>query len=78
MLYEVITIRVYCGFGSSICLSSCVEHYARIVERTNTLRRLIGAAGEIAALAYEDTDNVDEVVDQAEQEDVQFDQKMVA
>lgn len=44
-----------------------VEHYARIVERTNTLRRLIGAAGEIAALAYEDTDNVDEVVDEAEQ-----------
>jgi len=44
-----------------------VEHYGRIVERTSTLRRLIGAAGEIAALAYEDTDNVDEVVDRAEQ-----------
>ena len=44
-----------------------VEHYARIVERTSTLRRLIGAAGEIAALAYEDTDEVDEVVDRAEQ-----------
>jgi replicative DNA helicase len=44
-----------------------IEHYGRIVERTATLRRLIGAAGEIAALAYEDTDNVDDVVDQAEQ-----------
>jgi replicative DNA helicase len=44
-----------------------VEHYGRIVERTSTLRRLIGAAGEIAALAYEDTENVDEVVDRAEQ-----------
>ena len=44
-----------------------IEHYGRIVERTSTLRRLIGAAGEIAALAYEDTDNVDEVVDRAEQ-----------
>ena len=44
-----------------------VEHYGRIVERTSTLRRLIGAAGEIAALAYQDTDNVDEVVDRAEQ-----------
>ena len=44
-----------------------VEHYGRIVERTATLRRLIGAAGEIAALAYEDTDDVDEVVDRAEQ-----------
>jgi replicative DNA helicase len=44
-----------------------VEHYGRIVERTSTLRRLIGAAGEIAALAYEDNDDVDEVVDRAEQ-----------
>jgi replicative DNA helicase len=44
-----------------------VEYYGRIVERTGTLRRLIGAAGEIAALAYEDTDNADEVVDRAEQ-----------
>jgi len=44
-----------------------VEHYGRIVERTSTLRRLIGAAGQIAALAYEDTENVGEVVDQAEQ-----------
>jgi replicative DNA helicase len=44
-----------------------IEYYAHIVERTSTLRRLIGAAGEIAALAYEDTDDVDEVVDRAEQ-----------
>jgi replicative DNA helicase len=44
-----------------------IEHYAHIVERTSTLRRLIGAAGEIAALAYEDTDDVGAVVDQAEQ-----------
>ncbi|MFN2153944.1 MAG: replicative DNA helicase [Anaerolineae bacterium] len=44
-----------------------IEHYGRIVERTSTLRRLIGAAGEIAALAYQDTDDVDEVVDRAEQ-----------
>ena len=44
-----------------------VEHYARIVERTATLRRLIGAAGQIAALAYEEAEDVDEVVDRAEQ-----------
>lgn len=44
-----------------------VEHYARIVERTATLRRLIGAAGQIAALAYEEADDIDEVVDRAEQ-----------
>jgi len=43
-----------------------VEHYGRIVERTSTLRKLIGAAGQIAALAYEDAENAGEVVDQAE------------
>ncbi len=44
-----------------------VEYYARIVERAATLRRLIGAAGQIAALAYEEAQDVDEVVDRAEQ-----------
>jgi replicative DNA helicase len=44
-----------------------VEHYAHIVERTATLRRLIGAAGRIAALAYEEADDLDELVDRAEQ-----------
>jgi replicative DNA helicase len=43
------------------------EYYARIVERTAVLRRLIGAAGEIARLAYDVSRDVDEVVDEAEQ-----------
>jgi len=44
-----------------------VEHYARIVERTAILRRLLSAATEIASLAYEEAKDVDEVVDRAEQ-----------
>lgn len=43
-----------------------VEHYARIIERTSLMRRLITAAGEIAALAYEDRQEADEVIDDAE------------
>ncbi|MCE5259230.1 MAG: replicative DNA helicase [Chloroflexi bacterium] len=43
-----------------------VEYYGHIVERTRVMRRLIDAAGEIAALAYEDREDVDEVVDKAE------------
>jgi replicative DNA helicase len=43
-----------------------VEHYGHIVERTSLMRRLIDAAGEIAALAYEDHEDADEVIDQAE------------
>jgi replicative DNA helicase len=43
-----------------------VEHYAHIIERTAIMRRLIEAAGQIAGLAYEDHEEVDEVIDQAE------------
>jgi replicative DNA helicase len=44
-----------------------VEFYARIVERTAVLRRLIDAAGQIARLAYEDTEDASEVLDRAEE-----------
>jgi replicative DNA helicase len=43
------------------------EYYARIVERAATRRRLIDAAGQIAGLAYQEADDVEEVVDHAEQ-----------
>ncbi len=43
------------------------EHYARIIERAATRRRMIDAAGQIAALAYQEADDVGEVVDRAEQ-----------
>lgn len=43
-----------------------VEYYARIVERTAILRRLIDGATQIAKLAYEDSEDVTEIVDQAE------------
>lgn len=41
--------------------------YSRIVERMAVLRRLIHAAGQIAALAYEAPDDVGPVVERAEQ-----------
>ncbi len=44
-----------------------IEYYARIVERTAVLRRLIEAAGQIAQLAYQDTEDANEVVDRAEE-----------
>jgi len=43
-----------------------VEHYAKIVERTAILRRLIDGATQIAQLAYEDTEEVSEIIDRAE------------
>jgi replicative DNA helicase len=42
-------------------------YYARIVERTATLRRLIGAAAQIAASAYEAEDDATGICERAEQ-----------
>ncbi len=46
--------------------SAHVEHYARIVESTAVRRRLIKAAGQIAALAHQETDDVKTTIDEAE------------
>jgi replicative DNA helicase len=51
---------------SSVPTSAHIEHYARIVSRTHTLRRLIGAAGEIASLGYDGEEDVDRALSQAE------------
>nr|BBH93941.1 replicative DNA helicase [Thermogemmatispora argillosa] len=45
--------------------SGNIEYYGRIVERTAVLRRLIHAAGQIAAIAYEEGD-ADVALDKAE------------
>jgi replicative DNA helicase len=66
-LQEVGGVAYITSLVNSVPTAVHVEYYARIVERTATLRRLIGAAGQIAALAYEEAEDVDEVVDRAEQ-----------
>jgi len=42
------------------------EHYANLVARTATMRRLIDAASRISAFGYEDTDDVESTLRQAE------------
>lgn len=55
------------GLINAVPTAIHVEYYAHIVERCAILRRLISAAGQIAGLAYEEAEDVDEVVDRAEQ-----------
>ena len=55
------------GLINAVPTSIHVEHYATIVQRAAIRRRLIQAAGQIAALAYKEEDDIDEVVDRAEQ-----------
>ena len=51
---------------ASVPTSVYVEHYARIVSRTSTMRSLIHAATEIAALGYEQDPEVDTTLGEAE------------
>lgn len=44
-----------------------VVHYAEIVQKKATLRRLTEAAGDISELAFQEKDNVEELLDRAEQ-----------
>jgi len=43
-----------------------IEHYAQIVYRTAMMRRLIAAAGQIAAIGYQEAPDVDSAFDRAE------------
>lgn len=57
----------YLGYlVSSLPTSAHVEHYAKIVSRSHTLRRLIEAAGEIASLGYDGGIDVDRSLSEAE------------
>jgi replicative DNA helicase len=42
------------------------EHYGRIVERKAVLRNIIGAAGRIAAVGYEEANDAEAAIDRAE------------
>jgi replicative DNA helicase len=46
--------------------SANAGHYARIVNELALLRRLIGVAGDIAEMGYDETDDVTETLDRAE------------
>ncbi len=46
--------------------SANAEHYAQLIARTATMRRLIDAASRISALGYEDTEDVDATLRRAE------------
>ena len=51
---------------SQVPTSVHVEHYANIVRRLSTMRRLIAASSQIAAIGYESPPDADEALDKAE------------
>jgi replicative DNA helicase len=66
---EAIGGRAYLGTLSNQTPTAVhAAQYARIVERKAVLRNLIGAAGKIAGIGYEDPAEVEEAIDRAEAE----------
>ena len=54
------------GLVTKVPTSAHIENYARIVQRTAVMRRLIGAAEGIAAIGYEGGPDVDHALTEAE------------
>jgi replicative DNA helicase len=55
------------ALSNAVPTASHVVHYGEIIQKKATLRRLLQAAGEITALGYEQAEDVETVLDQAEQ-----------
>ncbi len=55
------------GLAAKVPSSAHVKHYGEIVQKKATLRRLGTAAAEITELAYTESEDLDKVLDQAEQ-----------
>lgn len=51
---------------NKVTTSAHIKHYAEIISKKATLRRLIKAASEITALGYDENEDVDILIDEAE------------
>lgn len=55
------------GLSESVPTSANVDHYARIVLEKASLRQLIEAASQLSKNAYSDSEDLDDILDDAEQ-----------
>ncbi|KKU26430.1 MAG: Replicative DNA helicase [Candidatus Magasanikbacteria bacterium GW2011_GWA2_46_17] len=56
------------SLSNAVPTASHVHHYAQIIHRKATRRRLISAAGEITKLGFQETEEVDELLDNAQRQ----------
>ncbi|MFH1088995.1 MAG: replicative DNA helicase [Candidatus Uhrbacteria bacterium] len=52
--------------ANSVSTAGNVAHYAQIIQKKSTLRRLLSSAGEISELGYDEAEDVDVILDSAE------------
>ncbi|OGI23841.1 MAG: replicative DNA helicase [Candidatus Moranbacteria bacterium RIFCSPHIGHO2_12_FULL_40_10] len=62
---------------NSVPSASNVTHYAKVVQKKATLRRLITAAGEVVELGYKESEDIQKVLDEAEQKIFKVSQKFI-
>jgi replicative DNA helicase len=62
---------------NSVPSASNIVHYAKVVQKKSLLRKLISSASEIVEMGYDDTEDVQKVLDEAEQKLFQISQKYI-
>lgn len=62
---------------NSVPSSSNVAHYAKVVQKKSTLRKLILVANEISQLGYKEDEDVEKILDSAEQKLFSVSQKYI-
>lgn len=62
---------------NSVPSSSNIAHYAKVVQKKSTLRKLIVAASEIVELGYRENEDVEKILDTAEQKLFGISQKYI-
>ncbi len=67
MLDQVGGISYVAALANSVPTAANVEHYARIVEEKSLLRKLISVSTRIAQLGYEGEEEIESLIDRAEQ-----------
>ena len=53
--------------SNSVATAANVTHYAKIIQRKATLRRLLHASSEITEMGYKEDEDIDKILDEAEQ-----------
>src|SRR3989344_4051081 len=56
------------GLSTAVPTSSHIKHYAQIVRKKSTLRKLLSASSKITALSFNEEDEIDSLLDEAQQE----------
>jgi len=65
------------SLANTVPTAAHIAHYAKIVQKKSTLRRLIDAASQIVSSGFNETEEVDKILDDAEQKIFSVSQKHI-